>query len=238
MHLHVVHRCSSPLHLRHPVLGEVRPHHRVFTALQHQERCLRSTDVADGPPFSVVGPLTGATNLRGRRSTGGTRHRAVIFTPRVFLVGEGLAFSRHACHQRQVSARRVAVGADAVGVDAQSAGVRLHPADGAAHILNAGGQRGLLCESVVHVAHHVALHGVVHHQRSVDHIVLRPCTPSAAVNDKDGGSVPLWSEEWLCQIEHSARPYIGAVGDVLRDGDLFLLRLCCQHEQEREYGSE
>ena len=128
----------------------------------------------------------------------------------------------------------MAVGADALRVDAQFLGVTLYPSYGGLHVLDAGGQRSLLHQSVVHVADHVALHGIVDHQRAVNHVVLRPGAPSAAVDNQDGGPVGLRSEQRLRHVEYSTWAYVGAIGHVLSHGNLLLLRLGCHRECQQE----
>ena len=223
VHLHVIDAGAGALHLADPVLGEVWPHDGIFATLQHKEGRRALTDVTYWPPLSVVGPLPCPAYLRGRCAASGTSHRAVVVLPRVGIVVESRARCCHTRHEREMSAGRVTVGADARGVDAELVGMSLHPADGAAHVLDAGGQRCLLHEAVVHVGDDVALHGIVNHERAIDSIVLRAGAPSPTMNDEDGRAVLLWAEEGLCEVEDTGGSF--SIIDILRDGDLLLGRL-------------
>ena len=195
MHLDIIDLCASPLHLHHPVFSQVRSDGRVFATLQHKERSRVLADIPDRPPFGVLRPRdVGITYLCWRRSTSSTCHRAVVLTPWILSVVERLAVGCHTRHQREVSSSRMAIGADALWVDTQLLGIGFHPSNGAAHILDAGRQRRLLNQAVVHVADHVAFHGIVDHQCAIDHIILRSRTPSATMNNEDGWAASLRSE--------------------------------------------
>ena len=234
VHLHVVNRCASLLHLHDPVLRQVWFHNGVFSTLQYKERRLAFADMADGPPFRVIGPRSGATNLCGRRTTGSAGNRTIELLPGISSIVESLANRCQACHERQVSASRVSVGSYAVRVNAQLLSIRLHPAYGAAHVFDTGRHRSLLHQPVVHVAHHVALQGIVNHQCAIHHVILRTGTPSTAVYDEDGRSVFLRPEERLGEVEHSAWPHVGSVRNVLSHGNLLL----CLHAEHAEKGNQ
>ena len=232
MHLHIIHRRASTLHLRHPVLREIRTHDRVFATLQHKDRCALLADIADRPPLVVCRPRTvRIANLGRRRTTYGTSHAARLVHPRTLgLVGESLALCTHSEHQGEVSSSRMTVSANAVGVDAQLLCMSLHPSHGTAHVLNAGWHRCLLRKAVVHICHHISLHGIINHQRAIDSIVLGASAPASSMNDEDGRSVGLLTEQGLCQVEHSAFSHIRAVRNVLRHGNLSFTGLC-HHRQ-------
>ena len=66
----------------------------------------------------------------------------------------------------------MAVSAYALRVDAQFVGIRLHPADSAPHVFDTGRKWSLPRKAVVHVGHHVALHGIIHHQSTINDIIL------------------------------------------------------------------
>ena len=124
----------------------------------------------------------------------------------------------------------MAICTDTVWVNTQSVGIHLHPTDGTTHIFNAGWRFRFLNQAVVHICYDIAFHGIVNHEGAIDHVVLGACTPAATVDDEDGGTVLLGTEEGLCEVEHSAGAHIGAVGDVFGHGDFFLLVLCRQRE--------
>ena len=103
MYFHIVHLCPCLLHFCHPVLCQLRFHDRVLSALQNKEGSLALSDVADGPPFSMLSPFSPTANLRGRCSTGCTGHVTCIFFPWVGGIVERLAIGSHTSHERQMS---------------------------------------------------------------------------------------------------------------------------------------